>query len=265
MFPANCVSDSPNASRIMHEQAKANAMIAEAEDILFTAEREPSRVAILYPRSSEMWDEWHTELASGMCMCCCVSSMVARYIEYTVEAYLLQAMQHHVMQLHVMPSESFDLPLDLDRLVTFCCCSRSRYGLYLALATDSNIPVDFLDEDALEEPAVLAQYKLILLTEPDVPAKGMAGLLSWVDGGGTLVAVSGAGSGDEYNMPSSVLSDAAKVTESPRKRLVFAGDDSLPAGTTGTVTSSAIGGAGAAAAGLSFTAPSGERLACAHR
>jgi hypothetical protein len=102
MFPANCVSDSPNASRIMHEQAKANAMIAEAEDILFTAEREPSRVAILYPRSSEMWDEWHTELASGMCMCCCVSSMVARYIEYTVEAYLLRAMQLHVMQLHVI-------------------------------------------------------------------------------------------------------------------------------------------------------------------
>ena len=102
---------------------------------------------------------------------------------------------------------------------------------------------------------MLAQYKLILLTEPDVPAKGMAGLLSWVDGGGTLVAVSGAGSGDEYNTPSSVLSDAAKVTESPRKRLVFAGDDSLPAGTTGTVTSSTIGGA--AAAGLAFTAPSG--------
>jgi hypothetical protein len=120
MFPANCVSDSPNASRIMHEQAKANAMIAEAEDILFTAKRQPSQVAILYPRSSEMWDEWHTELATGMCLCCCVSSMVSRYIEYTVEAY----------------------------------------GLYLAMATDSNIPVDFIDEDALEEPEVLAQYLL---------------------------------------------------------------------------------------------------------
>ena len=106
MFPANCVSDSANASRIMREQAKANAMVADVEDILYTAERAPSKVAIVYPRSSEMWDEWHTELASGMCMCCCVSSMVARYIDYTVEAY----------------------------------------GLYLALATDSNMPVDFLDE-----------------------------------------------------------------------------------------------------------------------
>ena len=86
MFPANCVSDSANVSRIWHEEAKANAMIAEAEDILFPAQREHSQVAIVYPRSSEMWDEWHTELAAGMCMCCCVSSMVSRYIEYTVEA-----------------------------------------------------------------------------------------------------------------------------------------------------------------------------------
>jgi hypothetical protein len=36
--------------------------------------------------SSEFWDEWHTELAGGMCICCCVSSMVSRYIDYTVEA-----------------------------------------------------------------------------------------------------------------------------------------------------------------------------------
>ena len=42
--------------------------------------------------------------SGGLCMCCCVSSMVSRYIDYTAEAY----------------------------------------GLYLALATDSNIPVDFI-------------------------------------------------------------------------------------------------------------------------
>ena len=176
-------------------------MIADAEDILFTAKRQPSQVAIVYPRSSEMWDEWHTELATGMCLCCCVSSMVSRYIEYTVESY----------------------------------------GLYLALATDSNIPVDFIDEDALEEPQVLAQYKLILLTEPDVPAKGMQGLLDWVKThGGTLATVSNAGSGDEYNTQSATLSTAAKVTEPPRKRLIFGSDESLPAGTTGTVDYSTV-------------------------
>ena len=56
VFPANCVSDSPNAKRILHEEAEANAMIAQAEDILFTARRQTSEVAILYPRSSEMWE-----------------------------------------------------------------------------------------------------------------------------------------------------------------------------------------------------------------
>ena len=70
MFPANCVSDSPNATRILHEEAEANAMIAQAEDILFTARRQPSEVAILYPRSSEMWDGWVSSMhviATGLC------------------------------------------------------------------------------------------------------------------------------------------------------------------------------------------------------
>jgi hypothetical protein len=83
--------------------------------------------------------------------------------------------------------------------------SVETYGLYLALATDSNIPVDFLDEDALEEPAVLAQYKMIWVTQPDVPSVGAAGLAAWVRSGGTLATVSGAGTGDAYNTPSSVL------------------------------------------------------------
>jgi hypothetical protein len=100
-FPANCVSDSANASRIWAEEAQANAMIASAEDILFTARKPTAEVAIVYPRSSEMWDAWHTEFVSGLDMCCITSSMVARYIDYTVEAY----------------------------------------GLFLALNTDSNIPV----------------------------------------------------------------------------------------------------------------------------
>ena len=39
-------------------------MIAQAEDILFTARRQPSEVAILYPRSSEMWDGWVSSIAT---------------------------------------------------------------------------------------------------------------------------------------------------------------------------------------------------------
>ena len=80
---ANSYSESANASRLMAEIAKANSMIAQAEHLLWTARRPPSKVAILYPRSSEMWDQFHldkyeqTEPGGGhLCLCCCVSSMV---------------------------------------------------------------------------------------------------------------------------------------------------------------------------------------------
>lgn len=115
---------------------------------------------------------------------------------------------------------------------------------------------------------VWARYKLILLTEPDVPAKGMQGLLDWVKNhGGTLAAVSNAGSGDEYNTQSDTLSNVAKVTEPPRKRLIFGSDQSLPAGTTGTVSySSALEGEHHArgakdismSSSLAFSAPAGS-------
>ena len=198
MFPANSYSESKNASRLMAEIAQANSMIAQAEHMLWKARRPPSTVAILYPRSAELWDQFHlTKYArdsSATCLCCCVSSMLAHYIDYTGEAY----------------------------------------SLYLALATDSNIPVDFLDEDALEEPVrknalpflllifltndpvsrqnpdryrntvetltcdvcfsqgTLSQYKQIWVTQPNIPAAGASGLAAWVQQGGTLVTVSGA-------------------------------------------------------------------------
>ena len=50
----------------------------------------------------------------------------------------------------------------------------------------------------------------------------MKGLLAWAEKGGMLAAVSNAGSGDRYNTPSTVLSEAAQVTEPPRMRLMFA-------------------------------------------
>ena len=70
----------------------------------------------------------------------------------------------------------------------------------------------------------MAQYKLIFITQPDVPEAGMKGLLAWAEKGGMLAAVSNAGSGDRYNTPSTVLSEAAQVTEPPRTRLMFASE-----------------------------------------
>ena len=149
--------------------------------------------------SCSLWKAHTSTIAEGgcsrltvltqLCLCCCVSSMVSHYIDYTDEAF----------------------------------------GLYLALATDSNVPVDFIDEDALTEPATPAKYKLIWVTEPDIPSAGAHGLTSWVKAGGTMVTVSNAGTGDEYNEPSAVLSTLAGVTESPRKRIAVMSDTNINA------------------------------------
>ena len=64
----------------------------------------------------------------------------------------------------------------------------------------------------------------------------MKGLLAWAEKGGMLAAVSNAGSGDRYNTPSTVLSEAAQVTEPPRTRLMFASEDTLPLGSHGTAS-----------------------------
>lgn len=183
MFPGNSYSDSANASLLWSEIAQANSMIAAAEHVLWTARRPTADVAILYPRSSTMWDQWHfaNNSRGGLCMCCCTSSMIEHYIDYAAETY----------------------------------------GWYLALATDSNIPVDFIDEDALEEPDTLSRYKLIVVTQPNIPVAGMGGLAQWVRSGGTIVTVSAAGIADEYDEPNDTLNELIGVREDPRNRIVL--------------------------------------------
>lgn len=53
-FPLNAYSDNANASMIFAEIAQANAMVAQAERLLWTARRPTAKVAILYPRSSAL-------------------------------------------------------------------------------------------------------------------------------------------------------------------------------------------------------------------
>lgn len=60
----------------------------------------------------------------------------------------------------------------------------------------SQIPVDFIDEDALEEPGTLSQYKQLWLTQPNIPAAGLEGIARWVREGGVVVSVSNAGKCD---------------------------------------------------------------------
>lgn len=69
------------------------------------------------------------------------------------------------------------------------------------------------DEDELLVPAALAKLKLIYLTEPDLPLAGGAALLAWVEAGGTLVTVPGAGANDAYDEPSAAFQSALLSTE----------------------------------------------------
>jgi hypothetical protein len=85
----------------------------------------------------------------------------------------------------------------------------------------------------------LAQFKLIFIAEPDIPTRGMKGLLAWATAGGTMVGVSNAGGGDEYNTPSALLRDASGVSEAARKRMIFASEDTLPVAAHGAVADSA--------------------------
>ena len=52
--------------------------------------------------------------------------------------------------------------------------------------------MDFIDEDALLDSSVLDQYRVIFVSEPNVPVAGQAGLLAFAEAGG-VVWLSGSG------------------------------------------------------------------------
>jgi hypothetical protein len=88
------------------------------------------------------------------------------------------------------------------------------YGMFQLLSNVLNYQVDFIDEDALLEPDVLQQYKLVFVSEPNVPRAGQAALLQYAQAGGT-VWLSGAGAArDEYNQVSEVFDVCAKLQPS---------------------------------------------------
>ncbi len=101
------------------------------------------------------------------------------------------------------------------------------FGLYVALQ-HQNVPVGWVDEEDLASANTLDGLRVIYLTEPDVPEEGLRGLCGWVERGGTLVTVSGAGMGDRYGEPSAVLSDFAGFAEKPRARLLIDSTRGLP-------------------------------------
>ena len=93
------------------------------------------------------------------------------------------------------------------------------YGLYLALNVHANIHVDILDEDMASTQEALSPLKLLIITQPNVPAEVMSSVSRWAKAGGTILTTSGAAKADRLNDTTAVLRTLTGIEEAPRQRL----------------------------------------------
>jgi len=100
------------------------------------------------------------------------------------------------------------------------------FDLYLALM-HANVPVDFVDEEALTEEG-LNRYRVLYVTAPNVPIEGQQGLARWVQRGGTLVTTSAAATRDRYDQPTALFEAVRGLREAPRERLWVPSLDAVP-------------------------------------
>ncbi|MFM8891917.1 MAG: hypothetical protein ACKOTB_09925, partial [Planctomycetia bacterium] len=186
-FPGNCYSE---RAEVLPKMAEAHGMIGAAEETLWPGRRPAAEVAILAPRSAEMWD--------------------ARGVQ---KPGIDDATNHGLNRATVdYLAEVFDL--------------------YLALQ-HANVPVDFVDEDDLAGEGI-RRYRVLYVTEPNVPVEGQRGLAAWVAAGGTLVTVPGAAARDRYDDPSTEIDEATGMARPSRERLLIADTRSLPDVAEGT-------------------------------
>lgn len=82
-----------------------------------------------------------------------------------------------------------------------------EYDEYLALEM-SDVPVDFVSESELAD-GTLDKYKVLYITEPDIPGKDQRAVAQWVKNGGTLVMVPGAAQANRYDEPAHILTALA--------------------------------------------------------
>jgi hypothetical protein len=174
-FPGNCYSEKPG---MLRKLAQANSMIGAAEDVLWPGKRPRARVAILSPKSSEMWD------AKGIPIPTQISDATNTDLNGSTVDYMAEVAD-----------------------------------LYLALQ-HANVPVDFIEEEDLS-PSGLAPYQVVYLTEPDIPEESQRELAIWVEGGGTLVAISNAGAMDRYDEPSTIIAGLRGAHNPERERVLI--------------------------------------------
>jgi hypothetical protein len=182
-FPGNCYSES---AKVLTKVVEAHRLLGAAEQLLWPGKRPRPEVAILAPRSAQLWDAKGMRIAKG------ISDATNTHLNRETVDYL---------------AEVFDL--------------------YLALQ-HANIPADFVEEEDLSAEG-LKPYKVLYVTEPNVPEEGQRGLAAWVKGGGTLVTVSGAGARDRYDEPCDILAELGGVREQSRERLLVADAKELKA------------------------------------
>ncbi|MGO9062622.1 MAG: beta-galactosidase trimerization domain-containing protein [Candidatus Binataceae bacterium] len=178
VYWGNSYSEHP---QVLRDIAQANRIIAAAEDLLWPGRPPRSQVAILAPRSAEVWDVLDIPRAARN------NGIIYDGTNRNLNAHTVDYM-----------AEGFDQ--------------------YLALQ-HANIPADFVDEDDLT-PGGLRAFRVLYITEPDIPVEGQHGISQWVRQGGTVVMVNGAGAKDRYDERSSELEALAGVQTQPRPRLL---------------------------------------------
>ena len=168
----------------MKSLAHGHQLIGAAEELLWPAERVRAQVAILHPRSSYVWDESNVSQLAAKVM--------AGKLAAATGTYLSSALY-----------------------------SSEVYGLYTALAIAMNTPVDFLDEDALLDASITSNYRLIAITEPNLPSASLQALLTWARKGGTVLTTPNAATRDKYDQASHGLQQARGFSEEPRRPLII--------------------------------------------
>jgi hypothetical protein len=96
-----------------------------------------------------------------------------------------------------------------------------QFGIYLALAVHGGAPCDFVDEDAVLNDTVMAAYRVLFVTEPNIPAAVTERLGTWAKAGGSLVLSAGAATLNEYNDTDTTLSTLTGNTLSQLNRRVL--------------------------------------------
>lgn len=109
---------------------------------------------------------------------------------------------------NVTPAIGARLPPDTK--LTAQASNTERKGIWQALR-HAHIPVDMVLEEDLANGRV-DRYRTLYLAGPQLDGAAAMGLASWVERGGTLVAVAGAASRDEFDQASSALDTVFGVT-----------------------------------------------------